>query len=135
MLTITPERLRQLVRAGHLPKAQRNQYALVPVVQGYLNFLRDPARNGRTAADRRLTEARVRQIDASMAREAAELVPAEEAIAFARLFCAELLGRVEEYAATYDEPMASRMIAGVDAIRANCERLIVEFDESRGDFA
>lgn len=43
LLMLTDRRVQQLVQEGHLPKGERGNYELVPVVQGYIKYLRDRA--------------------------------------------------------------------------------------------
>lgn len=46
LLLLTERRVQQLVAEGVLPKGERGRYELVPVVQGYIRYLRDRALNG-----------------------------------------------------------------------------------------
>jgi phage terminase Nu1 subunit (DNA packaging protein) len=43
LLLISERRVQQLVAEGHLPKAERGRYELVPCVQAYVRYLRDRA--------------------------------------------------------------------------------------------
>jgi len=45
LLDLTPRRVYQLTTAGIIPKASRGRYELVPVVRGYIKYLRDRAIN------------------------------------------------------------------------------------------
>lgn len=49
LLMLTDRRVQQLVTEGVLPKAERGRYELVPVVQGYIRYLRDRAIPGDAA--------------------------------------------------------------------------------------
>ncbi len=51
LLLLTPRRVQQLTKAGHLPKADRGRYELVAVVQAYVRYLRDRAVNGDAGED------------------------------------------------------------------------------------
>ena len=41
MLLLTPRRLQQLATEGIIPKAARGRYELAPVIQAYINYLRE----------------------------------------------------------------------------------------------
>jgi len=51
LLMLTDRRVQQLAAEGHIPKGERGQYELVPVVQGYIKYLRDRAINGDVGED------------------------------------------------------------------------------------
>jgi len=84
LLMITPRRLQQLAKEGHVPKAERGRYELVAAVQGYVRFLRDravagDAGGGGEAQDRvRLVRARADIAEFEARRLEGELVPVEE---------------------------------------------------------
>ena len=72
LLQITPRRLQQLVTEGVIPKVSRGRYELAPVVQAYINYLRertlpgmmnvvslDEARQRKLAAEAKLAEIEV----------------------------------------------------------------------------
>jgi len=72
LLQITPRRLQQLVSEGVIPKISRGRYELAPVVQAYINYLRertlpgmmnvvslDEARQRKLAAEAKLAEIEV----------------------------------------------------------------------------
>lgn len=97
LFKLTPHRVRQLIASGHIPKFDRNRLQLVGAVQGYIDFLRDENRQAtKTASLSRVQDARARQIELRVAREANDLIPfgevegATEAILGA--FRAELAG-------------------------------------------
>lgn len=63
LLMLTPRRVQQLVKEGHIPRAERGRYELVPAVQGYIRYLKDRAigadAEGGEASDKaRLVKAR-----------------------------------------------------------------------------
>lgn len=45
LLDLTPRRVQQLASEGHIPKAERGRYELVPSVKGYIRYLKDRAIN------------------------------------------------------------------------------------------
>jgi hypothetical protein len=76
---MSTERLRQLARAGHIPKAEAGTYPLVEVVQGYLIFLQDDdRRSSKIAADRDLKSARQTEIETRIAARRRELIASSE---------------------------------------------------------
>ena len=85
MLMLSTERLRQLAKLGHIPRATAGQYPLTATVKGYVTFMRDEDRRStRSAADGSLKAARQREIEMRMAREDNRLIEVEEAIAVTR---------------------------------------------------
>jgi hypothetical protein len=81
LLMLSPERIRQLGKAGHLPRAGRGNYLLVGAVQGYVKYLKEDAqRAGKSAAEDRVRDARAAEIERRMAREDREIVDLDEAI-------------------------------------------------------
>ena len=41
LLDLTPQRVTQLVNEGVIPRKERGRYELVPVVRGYIKYLRE----------------------------------------------------------------------------------------------
>jgi len=81
LLMLTPDRVTQLVRAGHIKRAARGRYALVDVVQGYVRYLKAEARKGsRTAAHSRIQEAKAQEIELRLAEKRRQLIPLEDAL-------------------------------------------------------
>ncbi|PWK66947.1 hypothetical protein [Aminobacter sp. AP02] len=81
LLMLSTDRVRQLVRAGHIPRAGHGRYSLIGACQGYFRFLKDKGRNaGREAADGRLRDAKAEAIQRRMDREDAYLVDLREAL-------------------------------------------------------
>ena len=72
---ISAERVRQLQKAGYIPRATRGKVSLVGAVQGYLRFRNDEERRtSRTAADTRVKALRAEQIALEIAREEGSLI-------------------------------------------------------------
>lgn len=93
LLMLSTERLRQLVKAGYIPRTQDKTYPLVGVVQGYIKFLRDEdRRSSKSAADSGLKASRQREIDMRIAEKRRELVPRAEAEAAMDL----VVGKINE---------------------------------------
>lgn len=81
-LGLTLARLGQLVSDGWIPRAARNQYQLVPAVQGYIRFLKDDQRRAsKSAVQSRAQEARAKEIELRIAREEKTIIDTAEAIA------------------------------------------------------
>lgn len=79
LLVLTVMRIDQLVRDKTLMKAGRDLYPIVHNVQAYIRFLRDENRhNSRSAAQQRVQEARAKEIEQRVLRDAHELVAISE---------------------------------------------------------
>lgn len=83
LLVLTPRRLQQLAKEGHLPKASRGRFELVPTVQAYIKYLRDRSvagemQGGESSDKARLVKARADIAEFEAARMAGEQVPVEE---------------------------------------------------------
>lgn len=82
LLMISDERVRQLTKAGFVPRAARGRYNLVALVQGYIRFLKDDERrSSKSAADSRVRDARAAEIERRMAREDRKIIALDEAMA------------------------------------------------------
>ncbi len=86
---ITPGRVRQLVREGRIPRAGRGEYELVPVVQGYITYLRDEAGaqrreriepDGLRAQQVRLAKAKADAAEAENERRLSRMLPIDGAV-------------------------------------------------------
>ncbi len=85
LLDLTPQRVGQLVAKGVIPKKERGRYELVPVVRGYIHYLRERAVNGDVsngddyAAHRaRLTKARADMAEMEREQMASSLIPSDD---------------------------------------------------------
>lgn len=75
LVMVTPRWVQKLAKDGWIPKAERGQYSLIGVVQGYIAFLKDEARRAsKSAADSRVRDARAREIELRVARQQADLI-------------------------------------------------------------
>ncbi|WP_245501734.1 hypothetical protein [Mesorhizobium sp. M2A.F.Ca.ET.039.01.1.1] len=82
LLMISEERVRQLVKAGYIPKSARGVYPLVGAIQGYIRSLKDDQKNtSKTAGDSRVRDARAQEIEIRIAEKRRELIPIEDATA------------------------------------------------------
>lgn len=63
LLELTPERVRQLVKSGHIEKRAKDQVPLVSAVRGYIRFLKDgERRSSKTASASRLHDEKTREV-------------------------------------------------------------------------
>lgn len=136
LLMLSDERVRQLTKSGYVPTLAQGRYNLVAVVQGYIRFLKDDARqSSRTAADNRVRDARAAEIERRMAREDRDLIMLDEAMAaydFAvGLFLASISGlparmtrnaserrRLEAICDGERQRLADRFAEGASALRS-----------------
>lgn len=120
LLMISDERVRQLVKQGYIERPARGRVPLVGAVQGYIRFLRDEDRRStKSAADNRVREARAREIELRTAREAGELIPAEEAVAYTQAVVGALISRMNGLPAQITRNLDERrkIESMLDAIR------------------
>ncbi len=84
LLMISPERVRQLIKAGYIPRPAPGRTTIVGAVQGYIRFLKDEERRtSKTQADSRVRDARASEIELKIAERRRDLIPREEAEASA----------------------------------------------------
>jgi hypothetical protein len=86
-----------LAKAGYVDKAARGEYALVSLIRGALAYYEDQlAKNNKSAAATKASEARTREIELRIQERSRELMPTEDARAvigeLAALFRAEFGG-------------------------------------------
>lgn len=80
LLMLSKERVRQLVKDGHIPKGQRNTYSILKAVQGYIAFLKDEERRtSKAQAESGLKASRQAEIDMRIAERRRELIETKEA--------------------------------------------------------
>ena len=88
LLTLTAQRVDQLVREGWIEKPSRGNYALVAGVQGYIRFLKDDERrSSKTAAESRVRDMRADEIALRIEERSKKLINEARA---------EALGLVDE---------------------------------------
>lgn len=82
LLMLSTDRIRQLSRAGHIPRAGHGRFVLVAAVQGYIRFLKDDEhRSSRSAAADELRRQKALEIERRMAREDRKIVDLDESMA------------------------------------------------------
>lgn len=80
LLMVTPEWVRRLTKDGWIKKVSKDQYRLVEVVHGYINFLKDEQRRAsKSASQSRVQDARAKEIERRMARDEGSLWDADAA--------------------------------------------------------
>lgn len=79
LIMCTPEWLRRLTKDGWIKKVAKDQYRIVDVVQGHINYLKDENRKAtKTAAASRVQDARATEIELRVARETNQMVDIDE---------------------------------------------------------
>jgi hypothetical protein len=72
---LTPQRVVQLDREGHITKAGRSRYPLEASVHGYLKFMKRTIEGQtKSASSDRAQDARAREIELRMAREDRKII-------------------------------------------------------------
>ena len=81
LLDLTPQRVLQLVKEGVIPKKERGRYELVPVVRGYIKYLRERGLRADVHGDdynahrTRLTKVRADMAEIEKAQIEEQLIP------------------------------------------------------------
>lgn len=79
LFEITAERVRQLVKSGHIEKRGKDQVPLVSAVRGYIRFLKDEnRRSSKSASASRVQDSRAREIDLKVAEREGRLIDVVE---------------------------------------------------------
>ncbi|MDP1908983.1 MAG: hypothetical protein Q8K85_11835 [Hyphomicrobium sp.] len=122
LLKCTPRWLQKLVDEGHIERRGRGRYAIVPVVHGGLDYLKDEQRRtSKSAAASRVQDARAREYELKNAEREARLVDINE---HQELFV-EVFGTLK--ASLYGVPArASKDIAIRRVIEKAIEEALVE---------
>lgn len=127
LLMIGMDRIRQLQKAGHIPRSEKGRVPLVGAVQGYIRFLKDEERRAtKTASESRVRDARAREIELRTAREEGELAPTEEGVAFVQEVIGTMVARLNGLPAqlTRDLDERRRIEAAIDGIREEVASLV-----------
>ena len=88
LLMLSPRRLQQLTQQGHAPKPERGVYPLVPLLQGYLRFLKAQERLQSRDTDDELKQLRIRKERRREATEEGDLLVRADAEFFIEKFAA-----------------------------------------------
>ena len=79
LLSLSIERVRQLVNSGYVPRVGKAKYPVVGAVQGYIRFLKDEdKRTSKSAADDSLKAVRQREVELRIAKEEGRLVDMDD---------------------------------------------------------
>jgi hypothetical protein len=120
----------QLAKAGFVQKQGKNEYALVAVVRGVIAYYEDlQAKNGKTAAANRATEARTREIELRIQERQRDLIPLEDARAVVSEMAALVRAEFQGLPARYTRDMQDRRKLEQD-IDGSFERLSRRAEEA-----
>lgn len=129
LLMIGPERVRQLIKSGHIERASHGKTTLVSAVQGYIKFLKEAhARDTRktSQADARIREAKAKTAELAAAAAIRDMIPQDEAALaldmFLTLFIQELDGMGARM--TRDLALRREIDGEAQAIRTRLERAV-----------
>lgn len=88
LLMVTAERVRQLIKSGHIEKTRHGYTTIPSAVQGYIKFLKESASDRTTnAALTRAQEARAREVELRIKREERDLIAQDEALLAMSMLC------------------------------------------------
>ena len=139
LIMVGPERVRQLIKAGFVAKT-RNGYTTIPsVVQGYIKFLKESARDGtQTASAGRAQEARAKEIELRISREERRLIPTEDAVLCMSLLCGKVSEEFGGLAArvTRDLPLRRKIESELHGAQARIAKALAglsQFAKAGGD--
>jgi hypothetical protein len=129
LIRVTPRWLQKLAADGWVKREARGQYTIKNTVHGYLDFRDDEARKAtKTDGDKRVRDARAREIELRTAREENELVPIEEATAFVQGVIGAMTSRLNGLPAqiTRDLNERRRIETILDRVRAEMDAKLAE---------
>ena len=140
LLGLGPERIRQLMKSGFIPKIARGHTTVGGAISGYIAFLKAQARKSpASTAASRSHNAKADLICASTARRKAELIPLDEAESvvnrIARTACARLR-RVPvgaKLTGSTKTTLATEIGAAIEAIEQARDRALAALNT--GDFS
>lgn len=111
LLTISGERVRQLIKDGYIQRVDKGRVLLVAAVQGYIRFLREEdRRSSKSAAASRLVDIRSEEIQARMLERSDALVreAQQEALAIIDIYAGGLRADLIALGARVDVDIATR---------------------------
>lgn len=125
LLELSPARIGQLIKSGHIEKRGKDQVPLVSAVRGYIRFLKDEERRAnKSAAASRVQDARARDIELKIAEKESRLIDMVEHL---DLF-AEAFGIVKTglagvpMRATRDQDLRRKIEAEIDDVLGKAAR-------------
>ena len=81
LLQLSERRIQQLAKEGWFATTERGRYPLVPLVRGYIRFLKEEnARQAKSAAEGRLKDVKAREVEMRIARADREVIDLAEAM-------------------------------------------------------
>lgn len=120
LIMLSGERIRQLVKAGYIPKASRNMYPLVGLVQGHIRYMRDEERrSSKSAAESGLKAARQKEVELRIAERSGDLINVNEHSDIVDELCGLFLSGLASLPAraTRDVALRRKIEIECDAIR------------------
>lgn len=109
LLSLSIERVRQLVNSGYVPRVGKAKYPVVGAVQGYTRFLKDEdKRTSKSAADDSLKAVRQREVEIRIAKEEGRLVEMDDVEAVTSSILATLRAELSGLPASVTRDMKLR---------------------------
>jgi hypothetical protein len=126
LIGVTPRRLQQLVADGWIVRTTPGEYTIANVVQGYIRFMKEGRRTSKGAAEKRVLEARAREIELRTSRAEQQLVPADEAVAYVRMITEAVMSQLESLPEqfTADQDKRRRLQAAIAGIREKVDEAV-----------
>lgn len=95
LLLLSPERVRQLAKEGHIEKAGRDRFHPTSAIQGYIRYLRDEARqSSKSAAASRIQDIRAEKMEHDLMVAKREHLPKEDLELAIDTIAAAVIGEV-----------------------------------------
>ena len=119
----------ELIKQGYVNRAPGGGVVLAEAMAGYIKWLKDEQRRStKTAGDTRVRDARAREIELRTARDEQELIPTEEAVAYAQMVVGALVSRLNGLPAQYTRDLDERrkLEATIDGIREEVAQVMSE---------
>jgi hypothetical protein len=119
----------ELIKQGYVNRAPGGGVVLAEAMAGYIKWLKDDQRRAtKSGAESRVRDARAREIELRTARDEQELIPTEEAVAYAQTVVGALVSRLNGLPAqfTRDLDERRRLEAAIDGIRQEVATVMSE---------
>lgn len=138
LLLLGEERIRQLSKEGWVEKTGRSRYPLVPLVQGYIRYLRDAERRTtKSASASRGQDLRNERAAFELSLLKREHLPREDLTSAIDVICGALNSEIHGLAAriTRDPELMARIeeehVNALNRIAKKIERVVGAIDEGR----
>jgi len=101
--------MRQLIQNGYVPKLPNGRIRKFESAAGWIKWLRDEARRStKTSAESKVKEVRAREIELRIAQRERDLIPIEEALAFASDLCGAVRTNIDSIPARVTRDLSVR---------------------------